>query len=360
MKSLLITGGAGFIGSNFIRHMLETEPHIKIINLDALTYAGSLQNINDIMHNEHHVFVHGNICDSSLVENLVLDHHIDTIVHFAAETHVDRSIHYPKNFIQTNIMGTFTLLEASRKTWKKGIEYESTKVRFHHISTDEVYGSLQPDDPAFTENTSYQPNSPYSATKAGSDHLVRAYHHTYHLPITISNCSNNYGPFQFPEKFIPLVIMNCINGRPIPVYGDGKQIRDWLHVSDHCEAIRLILKNGEIGETYNIGGGNQPCNYEIVEIICEIMDREFPDSNYRPHNNLIKYITDRPGHDRRYAMDHTKITHEIGWEPKVGLREGLEKTVGWYINNPGWIKSICEEKNIDVWLQKNYDNRDME
>ncbi|MBU4225786.1 MAG: dTDP-glucose 4,6-dehydratase [Chloroflexi bacterium] len=290
MKNIFITGGAGFIGSNFVRYLLKTEPQVRLLNLDALTYAGSLENLRDLPDPARHTFVHGDICDAGLVTRLISEHGIYTIVHFAAESHVDRSIHGPAPFIQTNIVGTFTLLEAARQVWGKTGGFDGR--RFHHVSTDEVFGSLAPDDPAFSETTPYDPRSPYSASKAASDHLVRAYGHTYGLPVTLSNCSNNYGPYQFPEKLIPLMILNALQGKPLPVYGDGRQVRDWLYVEDHCEAIHLVLKKGRLGETYNIGGGNQPCNLDIVRQICTLLDELRPES--ATHERLITHVPDRP------------------------------------------------------------------
>ena len=357
MQNVLVTGGAGFIGSNFVRSLLRVEGDIKILNLDALTYAGSLENLNELPGEDRHTFILGDISDRALVDGLLRQHEIDTIVHFAAETHVDRSILGPAQFIQTNVVGTFTLLEAARQYWleEKSLHVEGT--RFHHVSTDEVYGTLKPDAPAFSESTPYAPNSPYAASKASSDHLVRAYHHTYGLKTTITNCSNNYGPYQFPEKLIPLMIMNAIEGRPLPVYGDGKQIRDWLYVEDHCEAICRVLKDGKVGETYNIGGDNQPTNLEVVRSICAIMDKVLPDSPYTPHENLILYVPDRPGHDRRYAMNIDKVKQELGWEPDQSLFSGLEKTVQWYLDHQDWIENIQKKQDYQQWLDKNYAKR---
>jgi len=358
MKHLLVTGGAGFIGSNFIRHLLEVEPEVKVINLDALTYAGSMENLSAIQNPDQHIFVHGNICNRSLVESLINDYQVDTIVHFAAESHVDRSILGPDEFVQTNIVGTFTLLETFRKyltdTFKGNHKYQP---RFHHISTDEVFGSLNPYDPPFSEATNYAPNSPYAASKAASDHLVRSYGHTYGLAYNVTNCSNNYGPYQFPEKLIPLMILNALEGNPLPVYGDGQQIRDWLFVEDHCEAILTVLRKGIPGETYIIGGNNQPSNLSIVQSICEILDKLRPESPHLPHQNLIQFVTDRPGHDRRYAMDITKIKRELGWEPRQSLESGLRKTVQWYLSNPDWVDSIRKQQEYKGWLIKNYDRR---
>ena len=357
MQNVLTTGGAGFIGSNFIRHMLMHERDALIWNIDALTYAGSKSNIIDLPEEDRHHFVEADICDQTLIEDLIRDHKIDTIIHFAAESHVDRSIEGPGAFVRTNIQGTFSLLEAARKVWLDEALLPRETVRFHHVSTDEVYGSLEPDDPAFTEDSPYDPNSPYAASKAASDHLVRAYGHTYDLPFTITNCSNNYGPYQFPEKLIPLMILKALQGEPLPLYGDGMQIRDWLYVEDHCEAILTVLKSGRIGETYNIGGNNQPTNLEIVEAICAILDEFIPDSSHVPHKQLIQFVRDRPGHDRRYAMNIQKIQAELKWEPAAELNSGLRKTVAWYLENERWVKSIVEEKGYQMWMDVNYMNR---
>lgn len=357
MKNLLVTGGAGFIGSNFVRYLLETQPDLKVVNLDALTYAGSLENLNDLPVIDRHTLVIGDITDRSLVDELLRKHQIDTVVHFAAETHVDRSILGPAQFIQTNVIGTFTLLEAVRIYWLEEKGIQGTGLRFHHVSTDEVFGSLSPNDPPFSEATPYAPNSPYAASKAASDHLVRAYHHTYGLPVTISNCSNNYGPHQFPEKLIPLMIINALTGLPLPVYGDGKQIRDWLYVEDHCEAILTIIKHGNLGETYNVGGDNQPTNLEIIQALCDILDITLPDSPHAPHAGLIQYVADRPGHDRRYAMDITKIKRELGWAPRRSLESGLADTVKWYLTNKDWIEHVHEKSDYQHWLERNYAQR---
>jgi dTDP-glucose 4,6-dehydratase len=357
MQNVLITGGAGFIGSNFVRYLQQVESDVHILNLDALTYAGSPENLKDLPDPKRHTFVHGNICDRKLVDELLRQYQIDTLVHFAAETHVDRSILGPEQFIQTNIVGTYTLLEAVREYWLSEQAYPADAVRFHHVSTDEVFGSLAPDDPAFTETTPYAPNSPYAASKAASDHLVRAYHHTYGLPITITNCSNNYGPYMFPEKLIPLMILNGMEGRPLPVYGDGQQIRDWLFVEDHCDAIWTVLRKGKPGETYNVGGGNQPPNLTVIHTLCDILDECLPDSPHAPHKSLIQFVTDRPGHDRRYAMDITKINRELGWAPRQSLESGLLKTVEWYLAHPEWIDAIRKQQDYQNWLVKNYEKR---
>jgi dTDP-glucose 4,6-dehydratase len=356
MKNVLVTGGAGFIGSNFVRYLLEVDPQVRIVNLDALTYAGSLENLKDLPQAQRHTFVQGDICNRDLVRDQLHRHQIDTIVHFAAESHVDRSIISPEPFIQANVIGTFTLLEVARQYWlvEKALPIE--KVRFHHVSTDEVYGTLKPDDPAFSETTPYAPNSPYAASKASSDHLARSYNHTYQLPVTISNCSNNYGPRQFPEKLIPLIILNALTGKPLPVYGDGQQIRDWLFVTDHCEAIHKILTRGVSGETYNIGGNNQPANLTIVETVCDLLDELQPLAE--PHRNLIKFVTDRPGHDRRYAMNISKIERELGWQPRYSLTDGLLATVKWILDNPDWVAAIQKQREYQTWLTKNYETRE--
>jgi dTDP-glucose 4,6-dehydratase len=357
MHHVLVTGGAGFIGSNFIHHLMQIEPGCQIINLDALTYAGNLENLNDLLTNKNYSFIRGDICDFDLLQSLFNKYSIDTVVHFAAESHVDRSIIGPMPFIQTNIVGTANLLEAARKYWITDYQLPIDQVRFHHVSTDEVFGSLGTDDPPFSETAPYSPNSPYAASKAASDHLARSFFHTYNLPITITNCSNNYGPFQFPEKLIPLMILNAKAGKPLPIYGDGMQVRDWLYVEDHCEAIYLVLKKGEPGQTYNIGGNNQPPNIEIVKTICNIMDETYPNSPFFPHESLIKYVTDRPGHDRRYAMDISKIHQNLGWQPKESLETGMEKTIRWYLENEKWLAGIQKRNDYGGWIQANYGNR---
>lgn len=354
MKNMLVTGGAGFIGANFIRFILEKEPDLCLVNLDLLTYAGHEENLEDIQ-SDKYFFVHGDICDNDLVAKVIRDYQIDTVVHFAAESHVDRSILSPGQFIQTNIVGTFNLLENCRVFWNANGGYEGK--RFHHVSTDEVFGMLKIGDPAFTEETPYSPSSPYAASKASSDHIVRSYFNTYKLPITISNCSNNYGSFQFPEKLIPLIILYAVNGKPLPVYGDGQQIRDWLYVEDHCSAIYSILNNGNLGETYNIGGGNQFSNLEIVNTICSILDNYLPNSPYLPHSQLITFVQDRPGHDFRYDMNFNKIRSTLGWEPKYNLEFGLKATVKWYLNNQSWIESVSGNVAFQDWMNKNYLNR---
>ena len=357
MKNILVTGGAGFIGSNFVRCLLDNEPDINIVNLDALTYAGSLENLNDLPFPDRHTFVHGDICDRSAVDNLMEQNEIDTIVHFAAETHVDRSIAGPGVFVQTNIVGTFTLLESAKSYWQSDKSGSDGDNKFHHVSTDEVHGDLSPSDPAWTEESPYEPNSPYAASKASSDHLVRSYDRTYNLPYTITNCSNNYGPYQFPEKLIPLVVLNAMEGRAIPVYGDGMQVRDWLFVGDHCEAILEVLRHGTIGETYNIGGNNQTTNIDLVRIICDTMDLAFPTSGHVPHRDLISYVKDRPGHDRRYALSTDKIHRELNWQPKKSIDTGMQETLEWYIHNPEWISAVRNQPQYQAWLDDNYSKR---
>ena len=351
MKNVLVTGGAGFIGANFVHYLFKVEPDVKLVNLDALTYAGSLENLKDLPDPSRYIFVKGDICDADLVNHLMREHDIDTIVHFAAESHVDRSILGPAPFIQTNVVGTFTLLEAAKQAWGG----ERSGKRFHHVSTDEVFGTLFPDDPAFQEVTPYDPRSPYSASKASSDHLVRAYFHTYGLPVTITNCSNNYGPYQFPEKLIPLVILNAIQNKPLPIYGDGKQIRDWLYVEDHCEAVYRVLVDGKLGETYNVGGGNQPYNIDLVNEICAVLDALQPASV--SYATLITHVTDRPGHDRRYAMDISKIKAELSWQPSHDIESGLHETVEWYLANLDWVAKISQENDFQAWMDKNYAKR---
>jgi dTDP-glucose 4,6-dehydratase len=327
-RSMLVTGGAGFIGANFIRYVLANDHNIKIINLDKLTYAGSLDHLKDLPHAERHHFIQGDITDAALVKHVLQHHHIDTIVHFAAESHVDKSIRGPAEFVETNVHGTFVLLEAARHHWFEVEKCEPEHCRFHHISTDEVYGSLKPHEPLFTENTSFDPRSPYSATKAASDHLVNAWHHTYGLPITISNCSNNYGPYQHAEKFIPTVIRSCLNWQRIPIYGNGKNIRDWLYVDDHCRGILQIIKQGKVGERYNLGGNNEWENLELARYICKQLDEIKP--HEVSHETLLEFVTDRPGHDFRYAIDTSKIKRELNWEPKETLESGIRMTIDFY------------------------------
>ncbi len=335
--TILVTGGAGFIGSNFVLQWIAEEKS-SVINLDKLTYAGNPANFAAVSSDRRYKFLQGDTCDRELLAELLLTHRPRAIVHFAAESHVDRSIHGPDDFIRTNVNGTFSLLEETRAYWSS-LEGDAKKsFRFLHVSTDEVYGSLGATDPAFTETTQYAPNSPYSASKAASDHLVRAYFHTYGLPTLTTNCSNNYGPFQFPEKLIPLVILHALNGKPIPVYGDGQNVRDWLYVADHCEAIRLVLARGKVGETYNIGGENELKNLDVVNTICAVLDELQPQA--RPRSKLITYVTDRPGHDRRYAMNIGKIDSELGWRPRETFATGIRKTIQWYLDNPAWIQSV--------------------
>jgi len=357
MQNILITGGAGFIGSNFIRFLLRTQPDILIHNLDLLTYAGSQENLTDLPDPERHHFIQGDICDHELVRRILKDNEITLVVHFAAESHVDRSILGPEAFIRSNIQGTFTLLEGVRQSWKEGSGNWMKDVHFHHISTDEVYGTLDPGDPPFSESTQISPNSPYAASKAASDHLVQSYFHTYGLRTTITNCSNNYGPNQFPEKLIPLMILNAIDGKPLPIYGDGQQIRDWLYVDDHCQAIWAVIENGNPGDIYNVGGENQPSNLEIVQNICEILDERLPHSAHAPHFSLITHVKDRPGHDRRYAMNIQKIKKELNWEPKISLKEGLNKTIDWYLDNPEWVDKIRKHHEYQSWVNDNYQER---
>ncbi|MHB8138213.1 MAG: dTDP-glucose 4,6-dehydratase [Smithellaceae bacterium] len=344
MKQLLVTGGCGFIGSNFIRHTLQYYPDYRMVNLDKLTYAGNPANLTDIEKNPRYRFVKGDIGDAALVGRIFAEEQIDTVVHFAAESHVDRSITGPADFVQTNIMGTFNLLEAARDTWLKTSAGNAAgkDFRFLHVSTDEVYGSLG-ETGAFQETTPYDPRSPYSASKASSDHLVSAYFHTYELPTLITNCSNNYGPYQFPEKLIPLVINNALQGKSLPVYGDGKNVRDWLYVIDHCEAILTVLQKGKIGETYNIGGNSEKQNIEIVHTICDILDEKVGSlASGKDRRSLVTYVKDRAGHDRRYAIDATKIRTQLDWFPKVTFDEGMKKTINWYLDNKPWIASVTD------------------
>jgi dTDP-glucose 4,6-dehydratase len=350
--TILVTGGAGFIGSNFVLQWMAHETST-IINLDKLTYAGNPLNLAAIASDRRYKFLQGDICDRELVAELLITHHPRAIVHFAAESHVDRSIHGPDDFVRTNVNGTFSLLEEARAYWS-GLDGEAkTAFRFLHVSTDEVYGSLGPTDPAFSEEMRYAPNSPYSASKAAADHLVRAYFHTYGLPTLTTNCSNNYGPFQFPEKLIPLVILHAVSGKPIPVYGDGQNVRDWLFVADHCAAIRAVLATGRVGETYNIGGQNELKNLDVVNTICSVLDELQPQDSAIPRNKLITYVTDRPGHDRRYAMNISKIESELGWRPKETFETGIRKTIQWYLENPTWIQSVLTG-NYRQWMATQY------
>jgi dTDP-glucose 4,6-dehydratase len=352
MKTWLVTGGAGFIGSNFVLQQRHADA-ARIINLDKLTYAGNLYNLVDLQHDAAHIFKHGDIGDRELVNSLLSQFRPEAVIHFAAESHVDRSIHHPETFIDTNVVGTFRLLEEVRHYWEGLPKPEQQDFRFLQISTDEVYGSLGPDAPAFIETTPYSPNSPYAASKAAGDHLVRAYHETYGLPILITNCSNNYGPFQFPEKFIPLLILNALRGKALPIYGDGQNVRDWLYVTDHCEAVRLVLERGRIGASYNIGGQCEKTNLQVVSLLCKILDELFPNSQFAPHASLVTFVPDRPGHDRRYAMDINKIEQELSWTPKESFQSGLSRTVRWYLDNPQWVESVTSGA-YRQWLQQQY------
>jgi dTDP-glucose 4,6-dehydratase len=354
-NTILVTGGAGFIGSNFVLAWIK-QGLGTVVNLDKLTYAGNLENLVTLEHNAHHVFVHGDIGDQHLVAKLLAEHKPCAVVNFAAESHVDRSIHGPEDFIQTNIVGTFHLLEAVRAYWGALNAHEKSRFRFLHVSTDEVYGSLGKEDPAFTETTPYAPNSPYSASKASSDHLVRSYHHTYGLPTLTTNCSNNYGPYHFPEKLIPLVIHNALAGKPLPVYGNGLQVRDWLYVEDHCSAIRRVLEAGKVGEVYNVGGWNEKTNIDIVRTLCRILDAKKPRADGQSYADLITYVTDRPGHDLRYAIDATKIATELGWKPAETFETGIEKTVNWYLAHQDWVSNITSG-DYRNWIQTHYSER---
>ncbi|QTN24277.1 dTDP-glucose 4,6-dehydratase [Rhizobacter sp. AJA081-3] len=351
---ILVTGGAGFIGANFVLDWIATtgEP---VLNLDALTYAGNLESLKSLAYDSRHVFVRGDIGDRALLDRLLAEHRPRAVIHFAAESHVDRSIHGPGAFIKTNIEGTYTLLEAVRAHWSCLAGDAKSAFRFHHVSTDEVYGSLGPGDPAFTETHTYEPNSPYSASKAASDHLVRAWHHTYGLPVLTTNCSNNYGPYHFPEKLIPLMIVNALAGKPLPVYGDGMQVRDWLYVKDHAAAIRAVLAKGRPGETYNVGGWNERPNIEIVRSICALLDEMRPDAA-GSYARLITHVTDRPGHDRRYAIDARKIERELGWRPAETFETGIRKTVRWYLDNADWVQHVQSGSYRD-WVATNYSAR---
>jgi dTDP-glucose 4,6-dehydratase len=354
MPSILVTGGAGFIGSNFVLDWLALEQNSdSVINLDKLTYAGNLENLASLEGNPRHLFVRGDIGDAELIAKLLTEHQPRAIVNFAAESHVDRSIHGPAEFIQTNIVGTFHLLDATRAYWNRLGEQDKKAFRFLHVSTDEVYGSLSTTDPAFTEMKQYEPNSPYSASKAASDHLVRAYHHTYGLPVLTTNCSNNYGPYHFPEKLIPLVIHNALAGKPLPIYGDGQQVRDWLYVKDHASAIRRVLESGRVGETYNVGGWNEKPNLDVVHTLCAILDELSPRADGKSYAEQITYVTDRPGHDRRYAIDASKINRELGWKPAETFETGIRKTVQWYLDNQEWVKNITTGAYKD-WVNKQY------
>ena len=350
--TILVTGAAGFIGSNFVLDWLKTSSET-VINLDKLTYAGNRHNLVTIQDDPRHTLVQGDIGDQTLVPQLLATHRPRAILNFAAESHVDRSIHGPGEFIQTNIVGTFHLLEAARDYWMQLEDAEKANFRFLHVSTDEVYGTLTASDAPFTEQNRYEPNSPYSASKAASDHLVRAWHHTYGLPVLTTNCSNNYGPYHFPEKLIPLTITNALAGKPLPIYGDGLQVRDWLYVGDHCSAIREVLANGKPGETYNIGGWNEKANIDVVKIICQILDGLRPRTDGKSYAEQITFVKDRPGHDRRYAIDASKIARELGWKPKETFDSGIQKTVQWYLDNPVWVEGVVSGSYRD-WLQKQY------
>jgi dTDP-glucose 4,6-dehydratase len=354
---ILVTGGAGFIGSNFVIEWFNDPKtqHEPTVNLDALTYAGNLDNLVSLESNPLHIFVRGDITDRPIIDKLLAEHRPRAIIHFAAESHVDRSILGPSAFIKTNIEGTYNLLEASRAYWNELSAEERQAFRFHHVSTDEVYGSLKPGDPAFTETNPYEPNSPYAASKAASDHLVRAWHHTYGLPVITTNCSNNYGPYHFPEKLIPLMIVNALAGKPLPVYGDGQQIRDWLYVSDHCSAIRAVLSRGAVGETYNIGGCNEKANIDIVKTVCRHLDELRPDPA-GSYTRLITFVKDRPGHDRRYAIDARKIERELDWRPIETFESGIKKTIDWYLDNKSWVARV-QNGAYREWVNKNYDAR---
>ena len=352
---ILVTGGAGFIGSNFVLDWLAQSDEA-VVNLDALTYAGNLENLASLQGDSRHRFVRGDIGDFDLVSGLLTETRPRAVVNFAAESHVDRSIHGPEDFIQTNIVGTFRLLEAVRAFWGELDVESKAGFRFLHISTDEVYGSLTENDPAFNETNRYEPNSPYSASKAASDHLVRAYHHTYGLPVLTTNCSNNYGPYHFPEKLIPLVLHNAMVGKPLPIYGDGRQIRDWLYVKDHCSAIRCVLQVGVPGETYNVGGWNEKANIEVVHVLCDLLDELQPRQDGKSYRNQIKFVQDRPGHDRRYAIDATRIERELGWRPAESFESGIRKTVRWYLDNQAWVRNVTSGA-YRQWMETNYGER---
>ncbi len=349
---ILVTGGAGFIGSNFVLQWMAHEP-AAIVNLDKLTYAGNLHNLESVAREAKYQFEQGDIVDRQLVARLLESNQPRALVHFAAESHVDRSIHGPDDFVRTNVNGTFSLLEEARAYWSSLPDSDRQNFRFLHVSTDEVYGSLGPTDHPFRETTQYAPNSPYSATKAGSDHLVRAYHHTYGLPTLTTNCSNNYGPYQFPEKLIPLMILNACGGKPLPVYGDGQNVRDWVYVEDHCDAIRSVLAKGRTGETYNVSGGTEKKNLEIVNTICDLLDEMRPEDPVVPHRKLLTFVKDRPGHDRRYAMDASKIERELNWRPKETFETGIRKTVSWYLQNESWVHEVTSG-SYRQWIQKHY------
>ncbi len=354
-QTIIVTGGAGFIGANFVLAWVKQDLG-KVVNLDKLTYAGNLENLSEIQHSANHVFVHGDIGDQTLLAELLVEHKPCAVLNFAAESHVDRSIHGPEDFIQTNVVGTFNLLEAVRAYWGNLDTENRQNFRFLHVSTDEVYGSLSKGDAAFTEKHAYAPNSPYSASKAASDHLVRAYHHTYGLPTLTTNCSNNYGPHHFPEKLIPLVIHNALAGKALPIYGNGQQIRDWLYVEDHCAAIRRVLAAGKVGEVYNVGGWNEKPNIDVVKTLCRMLDIKKPRSDGQSYINQITYVEDRPGHDQRYAIDATKIANELGWKPEETFESGIEKTVNWYLANQDWVNNVTSGEYRN-WVQTHYIER---
>jgi len=357
MKCMLVTGGCGFIGANFIHHVLSELTHCRVVNLDKLTYAGNPENLSTVSDHPRYRFVKGDICDFLQIEKLLNEEAFDTVVHFAAESHVDRSIYGPNEFVHTNVLGTQTLLEAIRQSWQKRPADQKKDFRFLQVSTDEVYGTLG-DTGSFSEETAYDPRSPYSASKAGADHLVNAYFHTYALPTLITNCSNNYGPYQFPEKLIPLIIINASNGKELPVYGDGSNVRDWLHVQDHCQAILAVINRGVPGQTYNVGANCEKRNIEIVELLCDILDRKLPPlDNKKTRRSLIKFISDRPGHDRRYAINAEKIRTQLGWQPQVSFSKGLEQTVDWYLGNQEWIQAILDG-SYQEYYKKMYEQRE--
>lgn len=353
---IFVTGGAGFIGSNFVLNWLESNDEV-VVNVDKLTYAGNPLNLSSLENDSRHIFVHGDICDKACMSKLLIKYRPRAIINFAAESHVDRSIENPENFIQTNIVGTFRLLQAACDYWIDLIGDIKSTFRFLHVSTDEVYGSLAPNAMAFSESHSYEPNSPYSASKAASDHLVRAWHHTYGLPVLTTNCSNNYGPLHFPEKLIPLMIVNALSGKALPIYGDGMQVRDWLYVEDHCGAIRRVLESGRIGETYNVGGWNEKTNIDIVKTVCALLDEMRPRQDGQSYAAQINYVTDRPGHDRRYAIDARKLQRELGWTPTETFETGIRKTVQWYLDNPEWVVNV-QSGAYREWVQKQYSQRD--
>ena len=355
-RSVFVTGGCGFIGSNFVLNWLSAGKG-PLVNLDKLTYAGNPSNLAAVGGNKDYCFVHGDICDADLVARLLREHRPSAVIHFAAESHVDRSISGPEAFLQTNVRGTFTLLQEARDYYESLAGEERERFRFLHVSTDEVYGTLTPEEPAFCETTAYAPNSPYAASKAASDHLVRAWFHTYGLPTIITNCSNNYGPYQFPEKLIPLMVANGLQGKALPVYGDGQQIRDWLYVEDHCRALQMVLDRGRTGETYNIGGDNQRSNLEVVKTLCSLLDELAPNSKVGSHEQLIQYVKDRPGHDRRYAIDARKLERELGWRPNESFETGLKKTVQWYLANSAWVEDVTSGA-YQQWITQNYSNRE--